>query len=645
VAAFGRFAARFRAELDSLRGSLGPLAPGTDPSRHAALLLHRAMFRRFLQDAGFDQDGVASAPWLDGFSWRLDDSAAADALTPDVFGSLFDKHVSRRETGTYYTRRDVSEYIARATVVPAFLDTITASTPGFLGAAAGSGLVDDLITRNVDPIAYAVAAIGRCDDPRVLRVAWQALTGLTVLDPTCGCGEFLVAALRVLERIYEACLSRMAALCDPADSPVLARVRRRANLRHFVRATILRRNVYGVDLMPEAAEITRMRLLLMLAAVAGTSHSVTSQDLGGRVRPGDILAGPDPFSRLTRQRGFSVVLGNPPYVELRAAAAATAPRRYRTASCGNQYALVLERSLGLLAGDGRLGMIVPHSAVCTDRMAPLLGLLTTGATTWVSSYDIRPCKLFPAVDQRLAIILRRAAPETRMYSTRYHRWHEPERPALFRQLRYLDVSDLRYPNSIPKAGDPIEKRIWCKLHAFAPLAADLGGGSVVYYHNAPRYWVRAMTFAPYFWNERDGEKLSAQVKTLPVRDAADAWVVAAALNSSLFCWWWLLLSDCRHLNRREIDRFPAGLAVMSAGRKRELGQLCRRLMAAYRRHAIRKVCRYRTTGKVAYDEFYPGRSKSILDEIDRVLAAHYGFGDEDWEYIVKFDLKYRMGRE
>jgi hypothetical protein len=292
-----------------------------------------------------------------------------------------------------------------------------------------------------------------------------------------------------------------------------------------------------------------------------------------------------------------------------------------------------------------MGMIVPHSAFCTDRMAPLLSLITEGATTWVSTYDIRPCKLFAGVDQRLAIFLRRAAPEPRVYSTRYHRWQEPQRAHLFERLRYLDVGGLRYENSLPKAGDAIEADVWRKIHSRAPLGDGLGGGAVVYYHNAPRYWVRAMTFAPYFWNERDGARPSAQVKTLALRSAADAAAVAALLNSSLFCWWWLLLSDCRHLNRREIDRFPAGVAEMSRDRKRALGALCRRLMADYRRHAVRKVCHYRATGKVVYDEFYPGRSKAILDDVDRVLAGHYGLSAGELDFLLNYDIQHRLGGE
>ena len=35
----------------------------------------------------------------------------------------------------------------------------------------------------------------------------------------------------------------------------------------------------------------------------------------------------------------------------------------------------------------------------------------------------------------------------------------------------------------------------------------------------------------------------------------------------------------------------------------------------------------------------------MIDEIDRVLAAHYGFTDEELDFIINYDIKYRMGRD
>jgi hypothetical protein len=40
----------------------------------------------------------------------------------------------------------------------------------------------------------------------------------------------------------------------------------------------------------------------------------------------------------------------------------------------------------------------------------------------------------------------------------------------------------------------------------------------------------------------------------------------------------------------------------------------------------------------------PRHSKPILDEIDTVLAGHYGFTPEELDFIINYDIKYRLGR-
>ena len=58
----------------------------------------------------------------------------------------------------------------------------------------------------------------------------------------------------------------------------------------------------------------------------------------------------------------------------------------------------------------------------------------------------------------------------------------------------------------------------------------------------------------------------------------------------------------------------------------------------------RRVYHYKTTGRVEYDEFYMKLSKDIIDEIDRELARHYGFTAEELDFILNYDIKYRLGR-
>ncbi len=41
--------------------------------------------------------------------------------------------------------------------------------------------------------------------------------------------------------------------------------------------------------------------------------------------------------------------------------------------------------------------------------------------------------------------------------------------------------------------------------------------------------------------------------------------------------------------------------------------------------------------------YFVGKSKRLIDEIDRTLAPHYGFTDEEQDFIINYDIKYRMG--
>ncbi len=52
--------------------------------------------------------------------------------------------------------------------------------------------------------------------------------------------------------------------------------------------------------------------------------------------------------------------------------------------------------------------------------------------------------------------------------------------------------------------------------------------------------------------------------------------------------------------------------------------------------------KYEHLGKMTIQCFYPKHSKPIIDEIDRVLAKHYGFTDEELDFIINYDIKYRM---
>ena len=633
--------------------------------------------------------------------------------------------------------------------------------------------INDLITCNLDIEKFVQDVIANSEGPELVRAFWKAIVDVSVLDPTCGSGAFLFAALNILEPLYSACLEAMDGFLDDLKrsqrkhSPrklsnfkeVTEEVDKHASVPYYILKSIIINNLYGVDIMAEAVEICKLRLFLKLVAQLETYDQIEPlPDIDFNVRAGNTLVGfttlqeiqdafvasPDgrgrilfpedkaelerieedaecaarafrkfremqtdydmdaskhaegksdlqkrlaalrseldrylakeyairegddvayarwsgshqpfhwfvEFYGIMHNGGFDVIVGNPPYVEYRSVEDYTVAG-YETLDCGNLYAFTVERNDSLSGPNSRTGMIVPHSAVCTDRMGPVQCILSEkDVTTWVSSYDIRPAKLFEGVDQRLAIYMTAKSKnsESTLHSSRYHRWHEVLRNTLLSSIEYVGIETFPVPHSVPKIATSQEERLLGKLNSHKTIQAGLlktmSSRTPVYFHNAPRYWVRATDFAPYFWNERDGEKISTQVKSLHLSTEADALAIVAALNSSLFYWWFLILSDCRHLNLREIENFPLGLDKMHEVTKAQLCELTKRLMANFHRHKTRKNTRYKTTGLVIYDEFNQKPSKSIVDKIDRVLAEHYGFTDEELDFIINYDIKYRMG--
>ena len=139
--------------------------------------------------------------------------------------------------------------------------------------------INELITLNLDIRQFAQDVIENCEGPEFLRALWNAIEKITVLDPTCGSGAFLFAAVNILDPLYEACLDRMEAFVEDAEHSgekgrrekftdfrrILQRVAAHPNRRYFVYKSIILNNLFGVDIMEEAVEICKLRLFLKLA--------------------------------------------------------------------------------------------------------------------------------------------------------------------------------------------------------------------------------------------------------------------------------------------------------------------------------------------------------------------------------------------
>ena len=97
---------------------------------------------------------------------------------------------------------------------------------------------------------------------------WEILSKLRVCDPACGSGAFLIQALDYLEDWYANVVGELAAFDDIDADEWEAKIS----------PTILRENLFGVDLSPEAVEITALSLWIRTAergkTLADLSHNI-----------------------------------------------------------------------------------------------------------------------------------------------------------------------------------------------------------------------------------------------------------------------------------------------------------------------------------------------------------------------------------
>lgn len=348
------------------------------------------------------------------------------------------------------------------------------------------------------------------------------------------------------------------------------------------------------------------------------------------------------FYGVMREGGFDVVIGNPPYIEYSKVRNTYRLNEFATEAAGNLYAYVIERSYAICHAKSRTGMIVQLSSICTDRMSPLQQLYATQSkAVWSASYDDRPGKLFDGLEHiRAAILLSIVGNQAlRIYSTSLIRWNTSFRPHLFDTTTYFETSDLRVDGSIPKIGSEKLISLIRKVRRAGSTLARFHNSrsqAVVYYYRSPLYWIRSMDFLPHFSSE-SAQRSVHHFKDFGLVDAKFRGLVGAIINSSLFYLWFIVYGNGRNVALRDISTFPVSFGITENADK--YPELFSALMDDYKRHSVVKTRR----DGVGYQEFYPSRSKSKMDQIDRALALEYCFNDEELDLIINYDIKYRMG--
>jgi hypothetical protein len=319
------------------------------------------------------------------YDWHLDEreNRNGNEINPDVLGYIFEKYINQKQMGAYYTKEDITEYIAQNTIIPFLLDearkgcAVAFAPDGSvwrllrdhpdryihdamkkgadlaLPAEVEAGVADvrrrtawnrtapeefalpteiwreaidrhqryraikaklaagevhqvnDLVTLNLNIRQFAQDAIQFCEGPELLSAIWKAVENVSVLDPTCGSGAFLFAALNILKPLYEACLIRMQGFIEDMEAAgthratkfedfkkTLAESERHPKQDYFILKAIIVNNLFGVDIMEEAVEICKLRLFLKLVAQVESQDRIEPlPDIDFNIRAGNTLVG------------------------------------------------------------------------------------------------------------------------------------------------------------------------------------------------------------------------------------------------------------------------------------------------------------------------------------------------------------------
>jgi hypothetical protein len=282
--------------------------------------------------------------------------------------AIEDKPEVRKAGGVYYTPQYIVDYIVRQTLGPLLAD----QTP-------------------------------------------ETIANLTILDPACGSGSFLLGAYRYLLAWYEQWYQENEAAKWQSQG-LLVQKKGEWRISRKKRSEILCDHIFGVDKDAQAVEVAKFSLFLKYLeeeteeVIQTTPHSLLP-DLDGNIKCGNSLIGPDfkatesveiqqinpfdwetEFSKIMQAGGFDVVLGNPPYVLIANKNEKTYLQSQYRLCTGKPdlYRYFIEQSHRILKEKGRFGFIIPNTILTIPASKDLRHyLLNEGGIAQIVSFQGR----------------------------------------------------------------------------------------------------------------------------------------------------------------------------------------------------------------------------------------------------------------
>ncbi len=219
------------------------------------------------------------------YRWTLvegeDEGTPEGVVTPAFLGTLAEHHVEhRKQIGSFYTPAEICNYMVEQTIpggIPRYFEVITG--------------------RHCDSLDHLLSTLEARDCALLLFVV---LPSLSVLDPACGAGDFLVSALDRITDIYQRVIERALGLHHPLLDGWLSDFDGAHPCREFgLRKRVACRNLFGVDIQQTPLDVAKLRLALnLLKCVGRAGEELALPNLDHTLPRGNSLVG---LARITEK--------------------------------------------------------------------------------------------------------------------------------------------------------------------------------------------------------------------------------------------------------------------------------------------------------------------------------------------------------
>ena len=344
---------------------------------------------------------------------------------------------------------------------------------------------------------------------------------------------------------------------------------------------------------------------------------------------------------------FDIVIGNPPYgAKISAEDKKYFKENYKTTKTikGVQkgsldtYTLFIEKGFNLLDKNGSLAYIVPISFTSSDSLSGVHCLLENNCKNiWVSSYAVRPQPVFQNAVVNTSIILfeKTLTKCKNIFSTKmYRKGKNFNLSNLIDNLQFVEVKELKMFGRIPKISLPIEKSILQKIFKQKPIKDFVKDkGKPIYYRVVGGRYFKIVTN----YTTRSNKETSFFVDK-KYRD-----LIACILSSNLSFYFYQVYSNNLSWTFSDICSFTIPFDNINSKIIEKIEDLYKQYLKDIEKNAnVRKVSTESKYTMEEFKEYKIGKSKHIIDKIDRLICPLYGLTEEEMEFIIGYELEFRV---